>query len=287
MKLCFELSLFITTPNSSIVRNESSKYIQIIQQFIDINIAKLITLYLVHESNYLRWITFDEILPNEPKPERLDEPEYEFLEEVDWNLVEQIRKYKGYQAAKLQTRYSCKNHIVDFSFARYDVINVRTKLLSKDIAPIYYVNVYCMGKDDELWLGIIKKDAYTPSNYVRCDNDGLFYYGGRECIIQEKGGSVTDKCGGWDGDDSDCNHGGIQGRNKVIKHPLESYSAGDWINFEINLVNKTCVFYKNGIKQHQTDKEWFPDGNCYFMIQLDGPDDIFYIEQGHEPQCRQ
>ena len=119
-------------------------------------------------------------------------------------------------------------------------------------------------KGDEMWLGFIRKSAYNPTSSVRCHAHGIFYYGGRESDMKSHGPNINDLCimDEYKEDDndivglyggqyySDCNHGSIQGNRKVIKHPLDSYTTGDWINFKIDLGNKTVVFYKNGIEQY-------------------------------------
>ena len=46
------------------------------------------------------------------------------------------------------------------------------------------------------------------------------------------------------------------------------------------------IFYKNGILQYQMmNNTYFPNGDCYFIVELDDKMDQFYIEQGYKPQC--
>ena len=47
------------------------------------------------------------------------------------------------------------------------------------------------------------------------------------------------------------------------------------------------IFCKNGIKQYQAGKEWFPvDDEVYFMVELDDQVDRFYIEQGFQSKLQ-
>ena len=249
MNLCFYLSLFVTKPNQSICMKAQKKHNKIIEQFMEPNIAKIITSFIIDESNYLRW-----------------------------QLYEKEHSVQYQQ----QVHLSMDNHIIDFSNANRDYLNVRTQLLSKEITRIYYINIYCLGKGDELWLGIMNKNSFTAKENARCHKNGLFYYGGREYTIKRYGGSIMDECKGWSLRDDDCNHGGIQGGGKVIKHPIESYQSGDWINFEIDLVHKTVIFYKNGKEQYITTSQWFPGDDVCFMVELDTSKDKFFIEQASE-----
>ena len=178
-----------------------------------------------------------------------------------------------------QVVFSQNDTIVDFSNDRNDYVNVRTSLLSVDIFKKYVINVYCLGKGDEMWLGLIEQSAYKPRVSARTHQRGLFYYGGREYNIKRYGGTPTDECHGWGSVSDDCNHGAIQGKNKVIKHPIQSYSEGDWISFHIDFESKQVSFYKNGILQYTATEEWFPFGECYFMVELDDGVDQFFIEQ--------
>lgn len=194
---------------------------------------------------------------------------------------------ENYHRARLQTNFSSNNNTVDFSNGLQDYVNVRTQLLSKQLYPIYYINIFCLGKGDEAWLGIINKDAFTSSQYVRCHRSALLYYGGRESDITYHGASIESECAAkqvYDPPVDDCNHGGIQGKGQVIKHPIEAYQAGDWINFEIDLINKTVVFSKNGMEQYRITDEFFPNQDCYFMVTLDEPEDKYYIEQAFDRQ---
>ena len=70
----------------------------------------------------------------------------------------------------------------------------------------------------------------------------------------------------------------------VIEHPIESYSAGDWINFTINMQQKKVIFYKNGVPQYVANNEYFPQNELYFMVEVDDGEDMFYIEQGYDEQ---
>eukprot|EP01083_Nonionella_stella_P131161 398245_1 len=248
MDLCFYLSFFVTNANQSIADYESLAYRTTLEQFMDPNIANIISSFIIEKSNYLKWTHFEE------------------------------DKHDN------QVRYSSNDNIVDFSHSSCDYVNAKTPLLSKTIYPKYFVNVYCLGKGDEMWLGLIKKSQYRPRCSARCHRSGLFYYGGREYSTKRYGGSPKDECHGWGSGHDDCNHGGIQGCRKVIQHPIESYSAGDWISFEIDMENKQMLFYKNGVLQYKAESEWFPDGDCYFMVELDDDIDKFYIEQGYNEQ---
>eukprot|EP01083_Nonionella_stella_P050791 134995_1 len=247
--LCFNLSFFVTNANQSIADCESLAYTTTLETFMDPNIANIISSFLVDKSSHLKWTHFED------------------------NRHEK------------QVRYSYNDNIIDFSHSTCDYVNVKTALLSKTKYPKYFVNVFCLGKGDEMWFGVVENSHYRPTRNTGCQEHALWYYGGRERSTRSYGGSPNDECRGW-GSGRDCNHGGIQGSHQVIKHPIESYSAGDWICFEIDMQNKEMWFYKNGVLQYKADSEWFPEGDCYFVGQLDTNVDKFYIEQGYNKQCK-
>ena len=248
----FGISLFVTYPNESLRQRAQDNYTKIehcILPFVDdANIPKLITSFLrISDKHHLNWQHFNWL-----------DTEYES-----------------------QVKYSDNNSIVDFSHGINLNVNVRTQTLSKEYFEKYFINIYCVGKGDEMWLGIMSKSSYISFVGVRKHRDGLFYYGGRERLTRRYVGSVKDSCRGFEDD----NHGSIQGKDKTIEHPLELYSAGDWIYFEIDLSRREMIFYKNGIKQYQAGQEWFPvEDAVYFMVELDDQVDKFYIEQGFEGQ---
>eukprot|EP01084_Bolivina_argentea_P312741 541461_1 len=193
--------------------------------------------------------------------------------------TEKAEKSK-YEKWQNQLTFSEHDSIVDFSHSRYDIINIRTDLLANDTK--YFINIYCFEKGDELWLGLVTKNAYEPSTYYRKYKHGLFYYGGRKRKINTFGGAMNDTCSeqAYTHAADDCNHGSIQGSDMVLKHPLDSYGCGDWINFMIDMKNKNMVVYKNGMKQYEMEnKKFFPDGECYFILEVDARNDKFYIEQ--------
>eukprot|EP01084_Bolivina_argentea_P080128 145184_1 len=184
-----------------------------------------------------------------------------------------------YQKYQNQLQFSCDDHIVTFSPARNDIINVRTDAL---LQSKYCINVCCYEKGDELWLGLIRKSQYNPSTYYRTHKHGLFYYGGRESRIRSNGGAPSDVCSGYatgTRKGADCNHGSIQGSSHCIVHPLNSYSKGDWINFEIDFENSKMIVFKNGKKEGEASDVYFPEGDCYFIVEVDRQNDRFYIEQ--------
>ena len=181
-------SLFVTSPNEPIAKIESVKYNNILEEFIEANIAKLITSFIVHKSNYLKWINFDRIIDehNGIKAKR-------YRSNSDpWRQTEQDQ-VSIYKDAKSQTHFSFNDHIVDFSNARRDVVSIRTDLLSTSTNPSgrYYINVYCMEKDDEAWIGLTKKKTYPKAIWwiIRSNEHGLLYYGGREWSISRFGGA--------------------------------------------------------------------------------------------------
>eukprot|EP01084_Bolivina_argentea_P218121 370207_1 len=259
MNVCFDLSLFLTQPNESISQNESNNYIQSLAEIIDPNIAKIITSFVVNASNYLKWVQFKNMDNN---------------------------KFHMFQT---QVNYSFNDHIVDFGHAARDYLNIPTQLLSQKNFSKYYINIYCFDKGDEMWLGLIEQHAYTPTFNARCHKHGLFYYGGRQYSSKRYGGRIKDKCCGWKPvrniQPTDCNHGSIQGTGHLISHPLESYSGGDWINFEIDFINKTMTVYKNGKHTYLIEDTYFPNGDCYFIVEVDATRDKFYIEQAYHKQC--
>eukprot|EP01083_Nonionella_stella_P110669 324021_1 len=248
MNLSFYLSLFVTNPNQSIAEHEQFAYTTTLETFIDLNIAKIISSFIIDQSNYLKWTHFE-----------------------DNSLANQVR-------------YSNNDSIVDFSHSACDFVNVKTQLLSK---TKYFVNVYCLGKGDEMWFGVVEKSKYKPTQSLRSQKQygqgyALFYYGGRERSIKTHGGSPDDECKGWPWVMGECNHGGIQGSCEVIKHPIQSYSAGDWINCVIDMENGEMCFYKNGNLQYTAHNEWLAHWDWYFVGQLDDDVDKFYIEQGYK-----
>eukprot|EP01084_Bolivina_argentea_P218123 370211_1 len=251
MNLCFYLSYFLTTPNESIFKDELQNYILPLQQLIEPNIAKLITSFIVQQSNYLKWIQFEH-MENE--------------------------KFHSYQN---QVVYSHNDNIVDFSNDRNDYVNVRTSLLSPNIFTKYFINIYCFDKGDEMWLGLDTCKYYKPTESRRIKKYTLLYYGGRERYINDYGDSDSVKCSQWGSHGNDCNHGSIQGGMKgdVIKHPLPVYRAGDWISFAIDVKNKIMIVFKNGKKIYRVPSKYFPHGDCCFTVHVDTDRDKFYIEQ--------
>ena len=253
MNLCFKASLFIAEPNESILKYEYGMYFQSLCAFIHRNIADLVTSFILNKSSYLKW-------------------------------AELKRSQKT--RFPLQINFSLEHHMVDFKLAAEDWLNVVTQPLSASSSNPYFINIYCAGKGDESWLGLIGKEAFDaePMLVLRPPSNGILYYGGRQSSIREMGGSAEDECDGYGLNSTDCNHGSIQGRDKMIKHPIESYSAGDWLNFHVDFRNKTMGFYKNGTLQHVVDNENFPEGDCYFLVCLVEKVDAFYIEECAEEQ---
>eukprot|EP01084_Bolivina_argentea_P209813 357316_1 len=288
MNVCVEISLWITAPNESIYQHEKDQYLSILNEYVNENVAQIILSYV---TIYLKWTRFVDF-PLENRQQHMDSHSVQsFLESNHFQMCYKWEK---------QLIYSQNDSIIHFAHACQDYLNIRTELLDTNIK--YYINVYCFEKKDELWVGLVSKSSYHPSRSCRTYknhfyygtkqiylNDGIFYYGGKQNRIYIYGGRLNDMCSAenpiynkydYYKINRDCNHGSIQGSDLVIYHPLSSYSAGDWMNFEIDFQNKSIVFYKNGIKQYQLENsKYFPEEECYFMVEVDRRGDKIYIEQ--------
>lgn len=93
-------------------------------------------------------------------------------------------------------------------------------------------------KGDEMWVGLINKNAYSISGEIEKEYGSLLYYGGRERSIMNKLSYSK-----WDN-----GNGAIHGFGGVYQQ-CDYYQTGDWITFEIDQSIKykpNCKIYKNG-----------------------------------------
>ena len=101
-----------------------------------------------------------------------------------------------------------------------------------------------------MWLGLMQCDAWKPAYSLRNHQQTLCY------------------CAGWSGED-----GSIQGRaedeDDDIQSDISPYGAGDWICFNIDFDAKTVEFYLGDKLQYKSNSDVFPEGECYFVGELD------------------
>eukprot|EP01084_Bolivina_argentea_P115660 205641_1 len=242
MNLCIDISFFITASNGSILKYESEKYLYALNNYCPEYIAQIVISFIIHTSNYLKWMQFDK---------------------------DNIHYQK-------QLNYSCNDSIVDFRNARQDYINIRTQLLDSTLK--YFINIYIFEKGDEMVIGLITKKGYTPNTFPPYCKHALTYYGGTSYYVKRDGGSKTSPCSGYAGR---CNHGNIFAYGRGMKHPLDAYGSGDWLQFVVDFPKKTMVIYKNGVKECEIEPKYFPSEQCYFWFCVDNVVDKLYIEQAN------
>ena len=242
MTFCFEMAFFVTAPNHAFIQNEANKYLSALQPYCIQSIAHLIYSFVRDEG--LKWVPFE------------DKKHDRYLQQIN---------------------FSEDHHIVDFKNARNDCINVRT--IALPMTGKIAINVLCGYKGDEMWFGLIECTRFNPADYVKAKKRTLLYYGARGRNRPAKDAKCSEYWGKCDG--SDCEAGGsIQGGpQRVIKHPIKAYVAGDWLTFQIDFDAKTVEFYHDGQFVYKSESTGFPKEQCYFMGQVDAPKDWFYIEQ--------
>eukprot|EP01084_Bolivina_argentea_P195825 335833_1 len=249
MNLCFNMTLWITLPNKAIFEYDNKQFIEMLSRcelITNIVIAQIIATYIIHPRNYLSWQQFAtlDLIPQEDRG-----------------------------TLQNQLVWSCGDNMFDFRNASRDYLNVPTQIFNRN--KVYYINIYIWGKGDESFFGLLPVSDYSPTRNLGYIDSSLRATGGRKSSIRRAGGFKTSPCTGYP---RDCNHGTIQKGSKVVKHPMDAHSSGDWINLVIDFKNNYFAVYKYGIFQGAVQRQ-IPDGDVFLVSEPDTDVDKYYIEQ--------
>ena len=127
MSFCVKMSLFVAAPIQAFMQYDANKYITALESFCLLPIAHLIYSF-IHETEKLQWIPFEN---------------------------------KEHDRYLQQINFSEGHNIVDFSNSRQDYVIVPTHKLP--MIGRMRINVYCFGKGDEMWLGLMQCDSWKPA----------------------------------------------------------------------------------------------------------------------------
>ena len=232
MTFCLEMALFVAAPNHAFMQYDANKYLSPLTPYCIPSIAHLIYSF-IRDKDRLEWVPFE------------DKEHDRYLQQIN---------------------FSEGHNVVDFKNMRQDYVIVHTHKLP--MIGRMRINVYCFGKGDEMWLGLMQCDSWKPARSLRTHPQTLTYYGGY-------GNSNGDGGSRWG------SKGSIQGSPEAyISKNLSPYGTGDWICFDVDFDAKTVEFSLNGTLRYTSKPEVFPVGDCYFVVELDDDIDQFYIEQG-------
>eukprot|EP01083_Nonionella_stella_P096091 269952_1 len=141
--------------------------------------------------------------------------------------------------------------------------------ISLDYKDIICFQIYCLGKGDEMWIGICNEDNFGDDQEERATDNRITYYGGRK--------GSNDKNDFWDGA-----YGAIHGMKQLMQTHLEEYGEGDWLTIMIDTFRHKMTFFKNrrfqsAIMYKQYRKEL--GNNTVFYVVLDDVFDGLFIER--------
>eukprot|EP01084_Bolivina_argentea_P306313 529311_1 len=200
----------------------------------------------------------------------INEPNYSYRTHIQQSLSISITYHYGssiFGSSKLLIDHICKcieiylinstqytwtySELDNANNAEYELYNNNTICQSSDmmindaicigISPEINLNydnmlcfeLYCLGKKDEMWIGICNKDKFGEDALgERKLNNRITYYGGRK--------DSNDKRDFWDGF-----YGAIHGMKQLMQTHLESYGEGDWLTIIIDTFKQKITFFKN------------------------------------------
>lgn len=229
-----------------------------------------------HEVLYiLSTLYFDETERNEMNMEKLitmgikQNKSLKFFN--DTNIFEHISKLiasfsinQKFQFDKdiLDSQYSKQltfNHQLNevyFDNAWNDFINVINdkNLLTEDCNGEYRIDTFVLGRNSEMWIGIIDKSIYGEVDYVEDREKSIFYY--YWSSIQAFGTADY----------------------KKLNESLFRYDEYDWVSFVVNIKKNSITFYKNQQKVIEIDKLFDGDDFRYNIV-VDRKHDGVFVEK--------